>query len=88
MLRTGLVPDSFGIGKTTPIPKFKGCKRTVSADDFRGITICPILSKVFEHCIKKFVNIPTSSRQFGFKKQVGCANALHSLRKVINYFNM
>ena len=27
MLRTGLVPDSFGIGKTTPIPKFKGCKK-------------------------------------------------------------
>ena len=33
--------DSFG--KTTPIPKFKGCKKNVSADDFRGITICPIL---------------------------------------------
>ena len=57
MLRTGLVPDSFGIGKTTPIPKFKCCKKNVSADDFRGITICPILSKNFEYCIKKFIDI-------------------------------
>ena len=87
MLHTGLVPDSFGIGKTTPVPKFKGCKRSVSADDFRGITICPVISKLFEHCIKKFIDVPTSVRQFGFKKNVGCENALHSLRKVVNYFN-
>jgi len=30
--------------------------------------------------------IPTSSRQFGFKKGISCNNAIHSVRKVVNYF--
>jgi hypothetical protein len=87
MISTGIVPDDFGVGITTPIPKFKGSKKTVSADDYRGITICPIISKIFEHCIINFIDCKTSNRQFGFKKEVGCINSLHTLRKVINYFN-
>ena len=87
MIYTGIVPDEFGIGITTPIPKFKGCKKSVSADGFRGITICPIISKIFEYCIVKHVDLKTSNRQFGFKKKVGCINSLHTVRKVINYFN-
>ena len=51
LLYTGLVPDDFSVGVTTPIPKFKGCKKTTNADDFRGITICPVISKIFEHCL-------------------------------------
>ena len=45
MLYIGVVPDEFGIGVTTPIPKFKGSKKSVSADDYRGITICPLYQK-------------------------------------------
>lgn len=89
MLKTGLVPDDFGIGVTTPIPKFKGNKKQTTADDFRGITICPIISKIFELCIvDSFSGIDTSVRQFGFKKSVGCNNSLHTVRKVINYYNI
>ena len=51
MINTGFVPDDFGIGVTTPIPKFKGNKKNVTSDDYRGITICPVISKIFEHCI-------------------------------------
>ena len=88
LLFTGLVPDDFGTGVTTPIPKFKGNKKSANADDFRGITICPVISKVFEHCLKEhFENINTSIRQFGFKEGVGCNNSLHSVRKVVRYFN-
>ena len=87
MLYIGVVPDEFGIGVTTPIPKFKGCKKSVSADDYRGITICPVISKIFERCIIRYIDFETSNRQFGFKKKVGCINSLHKLRKVINYFN-
>lgn len=87
MLSTGLVPDNFGIGVTTAIPKFKGSKKFIQAEDFRGITINPIISKVFELCLKGFIDCKTSDRQFGFKEKVGCNNAIHSLRKVINYFN-
>ena len=88
LMHTGLVPDDFGVGVTTPIPKFKGNKKLTTADDYRGITICPIVSKIFEHCIMdSFTDTGTSERQFGFKKNVGCSNSIHSIRKVINYFN-
>src|SRR3989442_7185890 len=87
-LSLGVVPDNFGLGITTPIPKFKRNKSKVKTDDFRGITICPILSKVFEHFLLTFLNdLKTSNRQFGFKKKVGCLNSIHTARKVINYFN-
>ena len=88
MINTGIVPDDFGTGITTPIPKFHGNKKNVTADDYRGITICPVISKIFEHCLlKHFEHIKTSDRQFGFKKNVGCYNSIHSVRKVIKYFN-
>jgi len=46
--------------------------KSVTVDDFRGISISPVVSKVFEHCIleryEKFFT--TSDNQFGFKKRV------------------
>ena len=52
----------------------------VTVDDFRGISISPVVSKVFEHCIlaryEKFFT--TSDNQFGFKKRSGCRPA-HAL---------
>ena len=87
-LITGVVPDDFGLGVTMPIPKFKGYKQKAIADDFRGITICPVLSKIFEYCLLQFFShVNTSSRQFGFKKNVGCANAHFTVKNIINYFN-
>ena len=69
MINNGLVPDDFGLGITKPIPKFKGNKKLVTADDFRGITICPIISKIFGYCLQESIlSVPTSERQFGFKK--------------------
>ena len=82
------VSDSFGIGLASPVPKFKGLKKSVAADDFRAIAVNPIISKIFEHCIADYVHFKsnTSTRQFGFKKNVGCINSIHTLRKTINYF--
>lgn len=88
MIFKGMVPDDFGVGVTTPIPKFKGNKNNISADDYRGITICPVISKIFEHSIIDHINqIKTCDRQFGFKKKVGCYNSIHAIRKVIKFFN-
>jgi hypothetical protein len=50
-LLIGSVPITFGKGIVTPIPKFKGNKTNVGSDDFRGITINVISSKIFEHCL-------------------------------------
>jgi len=87
-LRVGIVPCDFGLGVVTPIPKFKGSKRNVTADDFRGITVSVIPSKIFEHClVSSLSNLPSSSRQFGFKKGLSCADGIASVRKVVNFFN-
>ena len=88
MLQIGMVPDDFGQGVITPVPKFKINKEAVTADDFRGITICQIISKMFEHCILLYLNkLTTADRQFGFKKNVECNNSLHAVLKAINFFN-
>ena len=88
MFRHNYVPDDFGRGLLIPIPKESGKKGVMTVDQFRGITISPILSKVFEHCLllhfKKYLT--TSERKFGFKSQIGCTNAIFSVRKVIEHF--
>ena len=65
----------------------KDCyNKSLTCDDFRGIAISSIISKVFEHCIiKRYENFfITSDNQFGFKKGVGCTYAIRSVRKVVD----
>jgi hypothetical protein len=50
-LALGKVPEDFGLGNVTPLPKFNGHKIAVTPDDFRGITINTVASKNFEYCI-------------------------------------
>ena len=71
-MKCGCVPTDFGLSYTVPILKDSknGVSKSLTMDDFRGITISPVLSKVFESCIldryqQYFV---TSDYQFGFKK--------------------
>ena len=80
------VPNGFGIGVLIPIPKSeKDLDRT---DNYRGITVNPVISKIFEHCLLALFNkhLSTSSRQFGFKPKTGCNKALYTVRKTIDYF--
>ena len=62
--------------------------KSLSCDDFRGIAISSVISKVFEHCVldrfQKFFN--SCDAQFGFKKGVGCRNAIHRVRKIVDKF--
>ena len=41
------IPDCFGTSYTVPIPKCDGRNRALSTDDFRGISISPVVSKLF-----------------------------------------
>ena len=49
MYRLVLVRTSY----TVPVPKnnASGYSKSLTVDDFRGISINPVLSKIFEHCI-------------------------------------
>jgi len=45
-----------------PLVKVNGCTKNVSVDDFRGISISPLISNIFEHCIlRRFSNYLVSS---------------------------
>jgi len=73
MLVLGMVPTGFGCGLFYPIPK--NSNRTVSAstDDFRIITVYPILSNFFEYYLLAKMNplLKSHPRQFGFKAGTG-----------------
>jgi Reverse transcriptase (RNA-dependent DNA polymerase) len=88
MILTATVPDEFGIGLTIPLPKGDINSKSVTVEDYRGITISPVVSKIFEHCLlKKFGSyLRSSDHQFGFKKHVGCSNAIYAIRKTIDFF--
>lgn len=87
LLYKGVVPEDFRIGVISAIPKFKSSKLHATAEEFRGISVNSIFSKLFEHCLLVHLsNIKTSDRQFGFKKGVGCNHAIGKVRKIINYY--
>jgi len=82
------VPINFGKGIIVPLIKDK-TGDVSSCNNYRAITLVPIISKLFEHiliCIcDEYLN--TDDRQFGFKKGTGCANAIFSVRSTVDYFN-
>jgi len=82
------VPDAFGCSVTFPIPKGPGERCSSFTDDYRGISVNPFLSKIYESClIKKFEKYLTSSpHQFGFKAGFGCGHAIYNLHKTMEYY--
>lgn len=87
MLLHAYVPEAFGRGIIIPIVKDRLSDLT-SVDNYRPITLSPIISKIFESVLlDKFEKyMRTDDLQFGFKKGLGCANAIFALRQVINYY--
>ena len=82
------VPNAFGEGLLIPIPKAEKRGNHRSVEDFRGITVSCLLSKIFEgglqHYLKSY--FVTSDRQFGFKEKVGCNTSIYALRKTVDHF--
>ena len=89
MIKCGIVPDSFGRSYSVPIPK-GNCSRgkSVTFDDFRAISIYPVISKVFQlGVLDRFKNFVSSyDNQFGFKKNLSCNHAIYSLIKVVDSY--
>ena len=58
-------------------------------ENYRAITLIPIISKVFEHVVLVLCehHLYSDELQFGFKKNVGCADAVFALRTLVSYFN-
>ena len=88
MLKVNYVPDAFGMGMVIPIPKHESRRKGLSSDDFRGITISPVISKVFENCLLVMMKpyMETSEFQFGVKKKFGCSNTIYTVRATVDHF--
>ena len=88
MFKHEYVPEAFGEGIIIPIVKDKNGDLK-SSENYRPITLSSMISKVFElYLLEKFSNyLDTDSLQFGFKKKLGCRNALFALRCVLQYYN-
>ena len=71
ILKTSIIPTGFKIGKVTPIYK-SGDKNLF--DNYRPITVLPIISKIVEKCVYQELteylesNNLLSKQQFGFRK--------------------
>jgi len=58
---------------------------------YRGITLTPVLSKLFESVLLDLFGLFLTSNdlryvQFGFKKNLGCSHALFAFNETIRYF--
>ena len=87
MLSHAFVPNQFRYGTIIPIIKDRQ-GRNSDAGNYRGITIAPIPSKLFEHVLKVVYSehLNTSSYQFGFKRKSSTTHALFCLKETINYY--
>ena len=87
MLMHGYVPSQFRLGTIVPIVKdLQGDKGDMN--NYRGITIAPIASKIFEHALRIVFQpfLSSSSYQFGFKRKSSTSLAIHCLKESINYY--
>ena len=88
IIHHGYVPDQFGSGIIIPLIKDRLGDET-KLDNYRAITLCCVISKLFEFCVSlKYGNfLQSNDLQFGFKKGIGCADAIHVVQQVVEHFN-
>ena len=87
MLQHSFVPNQFRSGFMIPIVKDTHGNHGDSSN-YRGITISPISSKIFEHALKIIFSehLTTSPYQFGFKKKSSTIDSLYCLKECVNYY--
>jgi len=87
ILKHSIVPDSFGHGIVIPLVKNTDGNRFVT-DNYRGITISPVISKMFESLLMLLFKdkLTSDSLQFGFKQNSSCNHALFTLRNVVQHY--
>ena len=87
ILKHGFVPNSFGCGVSIPLVKDKTGNLN-DVDNYRGITLSPIISKLFGMTVLEICNdvLMTDSLQFGFKTGTSCANAIFTLKTTVQHF--
>jgi len=88
LLRHGVVPSDFCSGVIIPLLKGKHGNPS-NLDMYRGITIAPAASKLFELILLKLYDefLYSDPLQFGFKKNSSCTAALFTSTEATKHFN-
>ena len=76
----GIIPDDIDNGTVIPLLKDK-LGNVNDANNYRGITLVPVISKLLELVLLD-ISAPyfsTDDLKFGFKKEPGCTNAIFLL---------
>jgi len=83
----GMVPSDFARGIMIPLIKNNEGNKT-SSDNYRGITLSPVISKLFEMVLLKDLQqyLYSDCLQFGFKKKASCSQAIFTLRSVVEQY--
>jgi hypothetical protein len=84
----GIVPSGFNLGVIVPLIKNPNDDIS-SKDNYRGITLSPVVSKLFEIVIIEIAKckLISSDLQFGFKPKSSCSHAVACLRAVVKHYN-
>ena len=87
LLSYGVVPNAFGQGIIIPLIKNVEGDKTKS-DNYRGITLSPVLSKLFESVLMVLFGkqLCSDKLQFGFKSQSSCNHDIFTPRTVIEHY--
>ena len=75
------VPHQFQRGTIIPLMKDRHGNKS-DMNNYRGITIAPIISKIFEYSLQMIFQkfLTTSKYQFGFKRKSSTSHALFCLQ--------
>lgn len=81
------VPTGFCMGTIVPLVKDK-TRNLNDIENYRPITLIPVISKIFEHVILQLCenSLTSDQLQFGFKKGIGCVDTIFALRITVEYF--
>jgi len=86
LYKHSVVPDDFGRGVMIPLLNNVDRNR-FTADNYRGITLSPVIRKLFEMILlsqfKALLN--SDCLQFGFKENSSCSLAIFTFRSVTEY---
>jgi len=84
------VPNGNGFCIDTVVPLVNDKSRNVNdMDNYRPITLIPVISKLFEHVILSLCEdcLLSDELQFGFKRDLSCSDAIFMLRITVEYLN-
>jgi len=79
--------DDFGRGIVIPLLKNVDGNR-FTTDNYRGITLSPVISKLFEMVLLSHLKdqLTSDPLQFGFKLKSSCSHAIFTFKTVIDYY--